>query len=223
MKKLHYIIVLLWSSFSFAQDIFLTEVKSTNNNSDKFLYSLKSEPNSDNQYLGRIEVSGFSLNDEEMFSQIYKKAKSIGSNTYVIKSPENIEGAVKFNPSHYYIYLYYTEQKKIAKEENIIYIINPSKEIQIRINDDKLKLTPRSFIKYNISKTEITDVSVGKFLGSRIKFHSKEDQPEQYFQISGKKISANSENSPGINYKTGDIIKLEKSYAQFLINIYNKN
>ena len=120
-------------------------------------------------------------------------------------------------------YLYYTEQKKIAKEENIIYIINPSKEIQIRINDDKLKLTPRSFIKYNISKTEITDVSVGKFLGSRIKFQSKEGQPEQYFQISGKKISANSENSPGIKYKTGDIIKLEKSYAQFLINIYIEN
>lgn len=223
MKKIHYIIVLLWSSFAFTQDIFLTEVKTTNNNSDKFLYSLKSEPNSDNQYLGRIEVSGFTLNDEEVFSQIYNKAKSIGSNTYIIKSPENIDGTANFNPSHYYIYLYYTESQKMDKEENIIYIINPSKEIQVRINNTKLKLDTRSYIKYDISKTEITDISVGKFLGSRIKFQSKDNQPEQYFQISGKKISANSENSPGINYKTGDIIKLEKSYAQFLINIYSKN
>lgn len=222
MKKIHYILLLLSSSFVFAQDIFLSEVKATNNNSDKFLFSLKSEPKLENQYLGKIEVSGYSLDDQEMFSQIYKKAKSIGSNTYIIKSPETIEGKADFNPSHYFIYLYYTERKKIEKEENIIYIINPSKEVQIRINDAKQKLNTRTYIKYDISKTEITDISVGRFLGSRIKFQSKEGQPEQYFLISGKKIRANPENSPGINYKTGDIIKLEKSFAQFLINIYQQ-
>jgi hypothetical protein len=43
-----------------------------------------------------------------------------------------------------------------------------------------------------------------------------------FASISGKKISANSPASPGINYKTGDIIALEKSFAEFLLTIYEK-
>ena len=59
-------------------------------------------------------------------------------------------------------------------------------------------------------------------IGARIKLQAKNNQPEQYFQISGKKISTNSPASPGINYKTGDIIALEKSFAQFLLTIYQR-
>jgi hypothetical protein len=70
-----------------------------------------------------------------------------------------------------------------------------------------------------LSRDNITDISVGKFLGSRIKLQSKDGQAEQYFQISGKKICKFTFN-PGINFKTGDFIRLEKSYAQFLISIY---
>ena len=43
-----------------------------------------------------------------------------------------------------------------------------------------------------------------------------------FASISGKKISANSPASPEINYKTGDIIALEKSFAEFLLTIYEK-
>jgi hypothetical protein len=74
-----------------------------------------------------------------------------------------------------------------------------------------------------LSNNDITDVSVGKFLGSRIKLQGKEGQQEQYFQIFGKKVSANSPSNPGINFKTGDIVGLEKSFANFLITIYKEN
>lgn len=222
MKNIHYILLFFCSTFAFAQNIFLTEVKATHNNTDKFLYQISNEPTSENQYLGKIEVSGYSDKDEEVFAEVYKKAKSVGGNTFIIKSPEQIDGRQVFNPAHYYIYVYYTEAEKIAKEQNLIYIINPNKEVQLRINSTKQKLLPRTYIKYDISKTEITDISVGTILGSRIKFQPKEGQPEQYFQLSGKKVKANPEDNPGINFKTGDIIKLEKSYAQFLINIYQR-
>ena len=43
-----------------------------------------------------------------------------------------------------------------------------------------------------------------------------------FASISGKKISTNSPASPGINYKTGDIIALEKSFSEFLLTIYEK-
>ena len=88
------------------------------------------------------------------------------------------------------------------------------------MNNKKIKLPARSYIKYDLSRDNITDISVGKFLGSRIKLQSKDGQAEQYFQISGKKISASSPSNPGINFKTGDFIRLEKSYAQFLISLY---
>ena len=222
MKNIHYILLFFCSTFAFAQNIFLTEVKATHNNTDKFLYQINGEPTSENLYLGKIEVSGFSNNDQDVYAEVYKKAKSVGGNTFIIKSPEQVDGTQVFNPAHYYIYVYYTEAEKIAKEQNLIYIINPNKEVQLRINNTKQKLLPRTYIKYDISKTEITDISVGTILGSRIKFQPKEGQPEQYFQLSGKKVKANPEDNPGINFKTGDIIKLEKSYAQFLINIYQR-
>ena len=43
-----------------------------------------------------------------------------------------------------------------------------------------------------------------------------------FASISGNKISTNSPASPGINYKTGDIMALEKSFAKFLVTIYQK-
>lgn len=222
MKKILYIYIVLFSSFCFSQNIFLTEAKDINKNSDKFFYALAEEPQSDAQYLGKIEVSGFSTNDVAVFSEIYKKAKTIGGNAYYIKPTEKIEGATEFNPNHYTLNIYYIEQTKFKKKENLVYLINPDKELLVRINNRKIKLPSRTYIEYDISKEPITDISVGKFLGARIKLQSKSNHPEQYFQISGKKIKANSEASPGIHYKTGDIIGLEKSYAQFLISIYKK-
>lgn len=222
MKKLIYLYILLYSGICFSQNIFLTEVKATNANKDKFLFALQKQPDSTAQYLGKIEVSGYSSNDVEVFSEIYKKAKSIGGNTYVLQSPEAIDGTIAFNPFHYFVYLYYTEAAKIPKQENIIYIINPGKEVELRLNNQKLNLPPRAYLQYDISKDEITDIAAGKLLGSRIKFQAKVGQPEQYFQISGNKISANTPVFPGINFKTGDIIKLEKSFALFLISIYQK-
>lgn len=222
MKKILYIYIVLYSSFCFSQNIFLTEAKEIHANNDKFLYALKEEPKTDAQYLGKIEVSGFSNDDAAVFSEIYKKAKSIGGNTYFMKPAENIEGNSTFNPHHYILYIYYKEKQTIPQKENTVYLINPEKEIEVRINNKKINLPQRSFLQLDLSQQEITDISVGKFLGSRIKLQAKNNQPEQYFQISGKRISVNSPASAGINYKTGDIIALEKSFAEFLLTIYEK-
>lgn len=222
MKKILYIYIVLYSSFCFSQNIFLTEAKEIHANNDKFLYALTEEPKTEAHYLGKIEVSGFSNDDAAVFSEIYKKAKSIGANSYYMKPAENIEGNSTFNPHHYILYIYYKEKQTIPQKENTVYLINPEKEIEVRINNKKIKLPQRSFLQLDLSQREITDISVGKFLGARIKLQAKNNQPEQYFQISGKKISANSPASPGINYKTGDIIALEKSFAQFLLTIYEK-
>lgn len=220
MKKLQLIIAFFFSVVAFSQNVLLTEVKTTHENRDKFLYSLQKDITVENQYLGKIEVIGYTVQDQMIFSQIYEKAKSIGANTYSIQFSENLEGTKGFDLSHYYVQLYYTESNKIPKEENTLYIINPSKEVKLRVNSNKQILNSRSYIKIVPSNTQEIDISVGSIFGSRIKFENKEGQPAQYFQISGNQIRSNSEENPGIHFKTGDIIKVEKSYAQFLVNIY---
>lgn len=224
MRKFLYIYILLYSSFCFSQTVYLTEAKSIGNNKDKFLYALQKEPDSTvAHYLGKIEVSDFSNNDVAVFGEIYKKAKSVSANCYYPKFPESIDGKTQFNPNHYTLYIYDADASKIQKNENTVYLINPNKDVDVRINDKKVKLLTRSYIKIDLSNNDITDVSVGKFLGSRIKLQGKEGQQEQYFQIFGKKVSANSPSNPGINFKTGDIVGLEKSFANFLITIYKEN
>ena len=77
MKKILYIYIVLYSSFCFSQNIFLTEAKEIHANSDKFLYALKEEPKTDAQYLGKIEVSGFSASSlENPETSIFRKNRS---------------------------------------------------------------------------------------------------------------------------------------------------
>lgn len=204
-----------------AQTIFLTEVKTTHANRDKFLYAVEHTELSHAIYLGKIEVSGYSAEDEVIFNEIYKKAKSIGANAYYISGVEGIDGLQKFTPAHYFLHLYYATANTLPKEENWVYLINSGKEKTIRINQEKITLPYRSYTKYNLNLKNQTEVSIGNFLGSRMKLQQKEGQTEQYFQLSGNKISTN-HSEPGIKFKTGDFIRLEKSYAQFLIKIYQK-
>lgn len=205
-----------------AQNIFLTEVKTTHANRDKFLYAAEQTELSQAVYLGKIEVSGYSAEDEVIFNEIYKKAKLIGANAYYISGAEGIEGPRKFTPSHYFLHLYYASSNTFPKEDNWVYFINSGKDKTIRINQEKVTLPYRSYIKYNLNLKNQTEVAVGNFLGSRMKLQPKDGQSEQYFQLSGNKISTDHSN-PGIKFKTGDFIRLEKSYAQFLIKIYQKN
>lgn len=223
MKKILYLLLFLCGNFYFSQMVTFTEVKRLGNNNDKFLYALKKEPDSASaRYLAQIEVSGFSADDESVFMELYKKAKSVSGNYYYIKQPENMTGKLQFIPSHYTLYIYDVESSKMENEENTVYLINSGKEIEVKIDSRKIKLPERSYIKYDLSVDDVVNISVGKFLGSRIKLQSKSGQPEQYFQVSGKKISTNSSSVPGINFKTGDVVGVEKSFAGFLISVYQE-
>ena len=98
-----------------------------------------------------------------LFFQKFIKAKSIGGNSYFMKPAENIEGNSTFNPHHYILYIYYKEKQTILKKENTVYLINPEKEIEVRINNKKINYHREVFLQLDLSQQEITDISVGKF------------------------------------------------------------
>lgn len=221
MKKLVFLYMMLFAQILLAQNVVLNKVTKTHSNNDKFLYKVNQEISA-SEYLGEIEVQGFSDDDVKVFGMIYKKAKEIGANAFSIKPFESVDGGVqKFDPAHYRLNLYYVSADQFPKEDNMIYLIaSPYKKQTIAINKDNRVFEPRTFTKMELSPGEIYTVSTRKLLGSSIKLSAQENQPVQFFQFSAFSVNANQNGNAGINLKSGDITRLEQSYAQFLTTVY---
>lgn len=205
-----------------AQNVLLTKVVKTNANNDKFLYKVDPAKSSA-EYLGEVEVQGFSDDDANVFGRIYKKAKQIGANAFSLRPIEQIDGNASFDPVHYRLSLYYVDPMELNVQNNIIYIIGSAHKNQnLAINGTKINFPPRTFTIVEMQPGEVYTISTRKILGSSIKVGWKEKQPVQYFQISGFAVNNNQNGVPGIHFKSGDIIKLEQSYAQFLTTIYKQ-
>ena len=66
--------MILVGHFFMAQNVILNKVEKTHSNADKFLYKINPEA-VNAEYLGEIEVQGFSDDDVKIFGMIYKKGK----------------------------------------------------------------------------------------------------------------------------------------------------
>ena len=213
--------MILVGHFFMAQNVILNKVEKTHSNTDKFLYKINSEA-VNAEYLGEIEVQGFSDDDVKVFGMVYKKAKEIGANAFSYRPFESVEGGIqKFDSAHYRLNLYYVSPDQFPKEDNIIYLIaSPYKKQTIAINNDKITFEPRTYTKIQLIPGEIYTVSTRKLLGSSVKLGAQENQPVQFFQFSAFSVNSKPYGNGGINLKSGDITRLEQSYAQFLTTIY---
>ncbi|WP_312823217.1 hypothetical protein [Epilithonimonas sp.] len=222
MRKLLFLISVFCFQFFYLQVVTLNKVEKTNENKDKFFYKIN-EP-SKSEFLGEILVNAYSNDDVTIFGDVYKKAKQVGANSFNLKPIENIDGTIQnFNPSYYILNLYYTNIDDIPTEENVAYLISSSEKKQkININNKTTELQPRSFIKLNLSESEVMSVSTRKFLGSTVKLSAKSGQPSLYLSLTDFKIRSNDSIYGGVNVKSGDITGLEKSFGMFLTTIYSE-
>lgn len=223
MKKIIIVVFVFLIHFFNAQNVYLTKVEKTHENTDKFLYKIDEEVK-DAEYLGEIEVQGFSRDDAGIFSLIYKKAKEIGANTFALKPFENVDGTPQnFNPANYRLSLYFLPKEKLVNQSGYMYLFASSeKDQKIALNKKDYIISPRSYLVLKTIPGEVYTISTKKLLGSTIKIQLKENSSNQYFQISATKIKSDETGVGGLNLKSGDIIGLEKSYAEFLSTIYNK-
>ena len=223
MSKLQILFFILISQFVFSQNVFLNKVEKTNSNNDKHLYLL-SENIQQAEYLGEIEVQGFSDNDADVFSAIYKKAKDIGANSYTIKPFETIDGSnSKFDSRHYRLNLYYLNKDLYWKKNGALYIFASSaKNQKIAINKKDYILSPRSYLSIPVIAGEVYTISTKKIFGSTIKFQVKNQSTSYYFKATSSNIKADDSGVGGLNLKSGDIIGLEESFGDFLRTIYSK-
>jgi hypothetical protein len=223
MKNLITAIFVLSVQFIFAQNVYLTKVEKTNNNTDKFLYHIKEEISSA-EYLGEIEVQGFSNDDAAVFSQIYKKAKEVGANSFSVNPFESIDGnAQKFDVAHYKLKLYYLPADKFSGENGNLYLYAASaKDQKISVNRKDYLLAPRTYLKMILVSGEVYTISTKKLLGSTIKIQKNAKNSDQYYQISSARLGNSSQNDGTLHLKSGDIVGLEKSFAEFLSVIYEE-
>ena len=219
MKKILSIFVVFSALILNAQEVLLNKVVKTSENSDKFFYVI-SPQQTNAEYLGEMQVRGYSTDDAEIFSMIYKKAKQVGANAFALKPIENVDGSFqKFNPSNYFINLYYVPKDDLAPSKGKIFVFAGSDKVQkISVNEENFNLSPRSFLELNARINETNSISTKKFLGSTLRLSFSETQDSGYFQVKPFSIKGNY----GLNFKSGDIIGLEQSFANFLSLIYTK-
>lgn len=203
-----------------AQNVYLSKVEKTNDNNDKYLFQIEKDI-TNSEYLGEIDVIGFSDNDLAVFANIYKKAKDIGANSFAYQPIETIDGKIQpFNPANYKIKLYYSSKEELSKPSDLVYIFSSSQKPQkISINKKEYVLQPRSFMSIKTIPGDTYVISTKKLLGSTIRV-SGQSGTAQYFQISSLKVRSNTYGEPGINLKSGDITVLDRSYGDFLRVIY---
>ena len=223
MKNAIWIVLLFCGQILIAQNILLNKVEKTHNNADKMLYKIDPEAAAA-EYLGQIEVQGFSDNDVEVFGKIYAKAKQIGANAFAVKPFESVEGGAQpFDPAHYRLSLFYLPFADFPAENNAVYLIaSPHNRQSVAFNKETIVFEPRTFIRRELLPGAVYTVSTKKFLGSSIRLSAQENQPVQYFQFSAFSVNSNPYGTAGINLKSGDITRLEQSYAQFLTAIYRQ-
>jgi hypothetical protein len=224
IKNIALFIFVIALNFINAQNVYLSKVEKVKESSDKYFYRIDPK-NSAAEYLGEIDVQGFSNDDVAVFAKIYKKAKEIGANAFSYKPFESVDEKIQpFNPANYRLELYFVAKDELSKPSDLIYFFSSSSKPQtISINKKDYTLPPRSFTVIKGIPGEIYTISTKKFLGSTIKISVNAEAPAQYFQISAAKIKSNTYGEPGINLKSGDIIGLDRSFGDFLTMIYTEN
>lgn len=218
MKNKLLLFFCFWGSFALAQTIHLSEAHSTNEINDRRLFRIQDSTYS--KLLGKIEVVGHLDRETDAFNKFYQKAKTIGANTYIYHVEKDLNGDdIQSNVK--IISLYYTPS--IIENANKFYVFGSNKSQKIIVDGKSVELSPGTFIEGMIKEGEQNYISTRRILGSRINLHYKINQPEQYFQaLTGGIKSDNSGVTGGLVLKTGDIVMLEKSFANFLTLFYKK-
>lgn len=208
----------LWS----AQQVTWNEVAGTHNNSDKFLYRITETTGA--TYLGEVEVQGFTTDDAAVFGKVYEKAREVGANVFFYQPFQSIdESESAFDPAHYKLRLYYLSPERLPKDENTLYIYaSPARGQKISFNKEEVYFEPRTFTKRKLMNGDEYILSTRKLLGSSVRFSVLPDSSPQFFQLHGFHLKSSPYGAAGINLKSGDIIRLERSFADFLSVIYRE-
>lgn len=220
LKNILIAVISLVTSLCWGQKVFFNHMEKVHDNQDRILYRLP-EDFSEGEYLGELEVQGFSRDDVDVFSKVYAKAKEIGANTFTYSAIPSVDGTVqKFDPWNYRLKLYYVPQQQIPVQHNAVIILgSPVTDSRVTVNRKAINVPSRTYFRYPVTVGESYRVGSGKLLGSSVQLIGKVNEPVQYFQVDGASVKGE---GGFLNFKSGDIVLLERSFADFLTVIYQE-
>lgn len=213
--------LLFFALFS-AQSVILSKAEKVGENKDNYLYRVDSLDR-EAIYLGEIEVRDYSRDDAQRFREIYQKAKTLKANAFRLKHQQRLdESSDIIDPSNYTLELYDIRSK--PNLDNWVFLFSSSeKEQKVRINEKQLIMPPRSYVAFQLTGSFSYSIRAGGLLGSKIQLSQKLGQPVQYFQVLPSGVRADQSGyEGGLRIKSGDLIGLERSYADYLRTIYEK-
>ena len=224
MKRLLSLLLLFVIMFTMAQDIYLRKIHDIHTDKSDTSFFALAKPFEGSKLLAEMEVIGDTESIQELFFKIRYKAKEIGANSYTINYYQNIDGTQQeFDLSHFKLNLYFSSIKNIVNDMVSVYVFSSSNKIKnISINNTKITLLPNSFIKLIPAFGQRVKISTRKLLGSTISYSNTKGSGTVYFQVLGFSFRENSDYSGSLNIKTGDIIRLDPYFGQFLTLIYQE-
>lgn len=210
--------------FSAAQNIIFNKVEGTFPNADQFLYKIDKE-NPDAQFLAEIEVQGYSSDHIETFKKIVAKAKEVGANAFAYQPFLKLdENDTKLDVANYKLNLYHLDKILFPDHNNeVVLIASAPHDQKIKWNAEKLILKENSFARFKLDPGLVYSLSTRNLFGSTIKLSYSENQKIQYFLISAFNIKSDKSGVGGLNFKSGDIISIDRSFGDFLTLVMQSN
>lgn len=217
MKKIVIFCLLSFVSFGFSQNVELLNPTQRLEATDDLLYRIKSFE--DAVYLGELKVNPTTGDDFKLFSDVYHQAKSIGANAYIVED-EQINGKSSANDEPFILKLFYLSPEKFKEKRNMLFLFGSSKkDIKIRINDKKGIINAKSYYVIPLQAGQEYKIATRQLLGTSMRFVTSENDKNKYYKITTINFLPQNGN---LSFKSSDIISIERSFADFLTVIYQK-
>ena len=200
----------------------------------EFYYIEKDFPLTDDRWIATLE--GFCTNTkksnlEHLFYDFWNTANAMGANAFFIEDFSNATDTISVIISIFDL----TEEELDDNYElyscNKIYVFGDliasnfktktPKSRNIKINNEKIKIYPLSYYKYQSAIGEKVNISIGGFTGSSYTRKGEAGKISVYLSLGGGTVrpAVTPMGGVGINFNTGNIYPLNMNFGQFLAEI----
>ncbi len=162
-----------------------------------------------------------------LFKKLRKKGNKLGANAYRISSIEDDSSEINVTLDIYAVSRNQRNTIKAFYPSDKIYLFGhptrSSKSIKCKINKIKSYIKPFHYVELDHNENSETSISIGGFLGSKIRFNGNEKKDIFYLTLSKGGLEPGIHlGQPTIHFNNGDINVVNENLALFQIQIMKR-
>ena len=207
MKRILIFVSFFFCTFSYAQEVQVIEQNENYIKKETVeIFEFIADGFDLTNYEKIVVLEGYTINSGKntlvsLFNSFWETSNDYGANAYKIDRIEK-----KSDTTHVQISTYHFNEKVFEDnfrlyQKNMVYVfgdldVKKGKPKKIRLNKQRVELSPFEYISYQNEVGEYATVSIGGFLGAKVDFFEKEERLPVYLSLNGFGIG------PGIYYNT---------------------